>query len=201
MTRWRELTARLVSSGLTWGSSNQTSENQETIKRLLIQRSRIAKKATEKTPIASNIIVDNFQKGEYWLIYCEDMNQLNDLDQLLNDRGFLTHIYATGLDGSPEAELESFIRKGGIMLSIRCLDEGIDIPRISHAVILASSQNSRQFIQRRGRVLRVDGVKTKAHIYDLFALPLGNEGQVARSLVESELRELLPNRWTDFVVI
>ena len=188
MTRWRELTARLIASGLTWGSSNKTNEKREAIKRLLIQRSRIAKKATEKTPTASKIIADNFQKGEYWLIYCEDMDQLHDLDQLLNDYGFLTHIYATGLDGSPEAELEEYIRQGGIMLSIRCLDEGIDIPRISHAVILASSQNPRQFIQRRGRVLRVDGVKTKAHIYDLFSLPSGNEGQIAQSLVEGELR-------------
>ena len=65
------------------------------------------------------------------------------------------------MEGSKEAELKDYVENGGIMLSIRCLDEGVDIPKISHAVIIASSQNPRQFIQRRGRVLRRDGVKLK----------------------------------------
>ena len=51
------------------------------------------------------------------------------------------------------------------------LDEGVDIPSISHALIIASDQNPRQFIQRRGRVLRKDRnnkKKTKAFLYDLI---------------------------------
>ena len=41
-------------------------------------------------------------------------------------------------------------------LSIKCLDEGVDIPAADHALILASSSNKREYIQRRGRVLRID---------------------------------------------
>ena len=77
------------------------------------------------------------------------------------------------------------------MLSIRCLDEGIDIPKISHAVILASSKNPRQFIQRRGRVLRIDGVKQKAVIYDFFCLPPGDTQKFADSLLKNELARAL----------
>jgi superfamily II DNA or RNA helicase len=75
------------------------------------------------------------------------------------------------------------------MVSIRCLDQGVDIPKISHAIILASSQNPRQFIQRRGRVLRTCKGKYIAVIYDAVVVPLDIElepGQI--SLLKSELQ-------------
>ena len=75
------------------------------------------------------------------------------------------------------------------MVSIRCLDQGVDIPKISHAIILASSQNPRQFIQRRGRVLRVCPGKYLAVIYDAVVVPVNLDlepGQM--SLLKSELQ-------------
>ena len=54
------------------------------------------------------------------------------------------------------------------LVAIRCLDEGIDIPACSTAFFLASSSNPRQFIQRRGRILRKSLGKEKATIYDFF---------------------------------
>ena len=56
------------------------------------------------------------------------------------------------------------IRK--ILLAIGCLDEGIDIPVCDAAVFVSSSTSERQFIQRRGRVLRTAPGKQKAWIYD-----------------------------------
>ena len=78
---------------------------------------------------------------------------------------------------------------GGILLAIRCLDEGVDIPQISHAVIVASSQNPRQFIQRRGRVLRVAESKNKAVIYDCLVVPSPTSGESNKfnGLISSEL--------------
>ena len=70
---------------------------------------------------------------------------------MLESNDFNPYIYISALDGK-ENELKSFTENGGILLSIKCLDEGVDIPKISHAIIAASSQNPRQFIQRRGRV-------------------------------------------------
>ena len=58
-------------------------------------------------------------------------------------------VYHTNMTGDATAALDEFARSGGIMLSINCLDEGVDIPRISHALILASSTTRREFIQRR----------------------------------------------------
>jgi superfamily II DNA or RNA helicase len=75
------------------------------------------------------------------------------------------------------ATLRLFTDRGGVVLAIRCLDEGIDIPSADHALIIASSQNPREFIQRRGRVLRNAPRKAFASIHDLIVLPAS--GKVA----------------------
>lgn len=68
--------------------------------------------------------------------------------------------------------LEGF-RRGAIQIltAIRCLDEGIDVPSCETAFILASSRNPRQFIQRRGRVLRRSAGKSRAVLWDFLPLP------------------------------
>lgn len=57
------------------------------------------------------------------------------------------------------------------LVAIRCLDEGINIPSIKSALILSSNDNYREFVQRRGRILRQYPGKTTAHIYDVIVLP------------------------------
>ena len=77
------------------------------------------------------------------------------------------------------------------LLAIRVLDEGIDIPEIRTAYILASSTNRRQFIQRRGRVLRkIDGINKVAKIYDLVVMPPENNSNAAKKLIENELNRV-----------
>ena len=73
------------------------------------------------------------------------------------------------------------------MVSIKCLDEGVDIPAVSHALILASSQNPRQFIQRRGRVLRKVPGKNLAVIHDAIVVPVDLEHEPEQaSLLRAE---------------
>jgi hypothetical protein len=60
---------------------------------------------------------------------------------------------------------------GGIVAAIKCLDEGVDIPSVTHALILASSKNPREFIQRRGRVLRRAPGKALAFVHDAIVVP------------------------------
>ncbi len=84
------------------------------------------------------------------------------------------------------------------LVAIRCLDEGIDIPQVRRAFILASSTNPRQFIQRRGRVLRRAEGKDSAEIFDFVVIPpldevsLGTpEYHVLRRLVEREMARVV----------
>ena len=87
-----------------------------------------------------------------------------------------------------EATLAWFRRFGGVLVSINCLDEGVDIPTVTHALILASSQNPRQFIQRRGRVLRKADNKYLAYIHDAIVVPISIDDEPEQlSLLKSEL--------------
>jgi len=159
------------------------------LQNMLIQRARIAKKAVAKVPYAIKTIIDNYTEGESWLVYCEDQFQLGEVIKDLEKRGLSPCEYHTNMEGDAAAALEWFKKFGGIMVSIRCLDQGVDIPKISHAIILASSQNPRQFIQRRGRVLRTCPGKYKAVIYDAVMVPLCLESEPGQlSLLKSELQ-------------
>lgn len=159
------------------------------LQNLLIQRSRIAKRASAKVPFAARIVDEGYVDGQSWLIYCEDQYQLNEVMNALRARGYSPCEYHTNMQGDAAASLDWFKRFGGIMVSIRCLDQGIDIPKISHAIILASSQNPRQFIQRRGRVLRVCTGKYKAVIYDAVVVPVSLEDEPSQlSLLKSEFQ-------------
>jgi superfamily II DNA or RNA helicase len=76
------------------------------------------------------------------------------------------------MTGEKKETLDFFTEKGGVLLAIKCLDEGVDIPSATHALILASSQNPREYIQRRGRVLRSSPLtgKYQAEIFDVVTL-------------------------------
>lgn len=185
LKEYNEYTKKIIRS---LGGRGKNEALTDTTKTLLIQRSRIVKKAHMKVSIAVNIVAKSYREGQYWLLYCEDTDQLESLNERLRLEGINPRIYTTTMKGSKEAELSDYVKRGGVMLSIGCLDEGVDIPKISHAVILASSQNPRQFIQRRGRVLRVDGVKDKAVIYDLFTLPPLEADNFPLNILKVELK-------------
>jgi len=77
------------------------------------------------------------------------------------------------------------------MLAIKVLDEGIDIPEIKNAFIIASSINRRQFIQRRGRVLRkIDGRDKIAKIWDLVVIPPNKSSDAGQKLIENEKKRI-----------
>jgi superfamily II DNA or RNA helicase len=160
--------------------------------RLLMERARIAKKAHDKTALAVKVLREHFASGQRWLVYCEDREQLTDV--VRSARGFIANVveYYSSMNGDPEGTLRWFECHASVLVAINCLDEGIDIPSISHALILASSRNPRQFIQRRGRVLRRAPDKTRAVIHDVIVVP-GEpcEASDQDGLLRSELRRAL----------
>ena len=159
------------------------------LQNIIIQRSRIAKKAKAKIPLTIDIIKENYHEGESWLIYCEDQYQLKQVMNSLKVEEFSPLEYHTNIKGDAAATLEYFKNFEGILCSIKCLDQGVDIPKISHAIILASSQNPRQFIQRRGRVLRTCKDKSKAVIFDAIVVPISLEQEPGQfSLLKSEMQ-------------
>ena len=157
-------------------------------KMLLIQRSRVAKKAANKVRLTCDVLEGHFEKGQSWLVYCEDADQLAQVLAALRQGGMNPVEYQSKMEGDRGATMTWFRSFGGILVSIRCLDEGVDIPDVSHALILASSQNPRQFIQRRGRVLRRAPDKEVAVVHDAIVVPVSACDEPEQiSLLKSEL--------------
>jgi superfamily II DNA or RNA helicase len=155
---------------------------------MLIQRARIAKEAENKIPMAARVISENFQAGQRWLVYCDNQFQMRKVSVSLGAIGVGSAEYFSGMIGDKERTLRNFEVNGGVVVAIKCLDEGVDIPAVSHALILASSKNPREFIQRRGRVLRQSKGKHFAHIYDAITVPDALDTDFpAASIVASEI--------------
>ena len=189
---WNNLTTqigRLVARSA--GKSDVSSDifKSPTLKRLLIQRARIVKNASAKVQLAIDTLNKYFKQGQKWLIYCDNITQLKAVLRCALEAGYDAYEYYADMHGDREMTLSYFSSNGGVLVSIKCLDEGVDIPSTTHALILASSQNPREFIQRRGRILRKSPGKHFAHLYDAITVPqvATSESDKSLSIIIGEL--------------
>lgn len=189
---WKEATAKIVNYLRFKDQNTKKDRDDKILTTLLIKRSRIAKKASAKVSTVTKVLNENFCEGQHWLVYCEDTEQLEEINSELLSDGIQPYRYLSSMGKTAGYELAAFTTTGGILLSVKCLDEGVDIPCISHAIIAASSQNPRQFIQRRGRVLRRSEGKLSAVIYDCIVAPTDTAGQSQfDGLVLNEIRRAI----------
>lgn len=188
--RWNKL-AREIRKLFAQSQNSSTSqpEVEARLKQLLIRRARIVKSAKSKVAAATAVVSSAYQQGQRWIVYCDDQVQLADVRNALRAAGCADVLeYHTAMSGDPRRTLDLFESRGGVIVSIRCLDEGVDIPAVSHALILASSKNPREYVQRRGRVLRKSPGKSLAHIYDALVTPLFDPDEPpALAILEGEL--------------
>lgn len=158
------------------------------LKNLLIQRARIVKAAVGKIEIAARILRTNYRPGQRWIVYCDNQVQVDQVRQAVLSAGLEdVYEYHSAMKGDRYSTLAQFNALGGIVVSIRCLDEGVDIPAVSHALILASSRNPREFIQRRGRVLRRSSGKALAFIHDVIVAPHASDEGDGNSILLGEI--------------
>ncbi|NEO29406.1 MAG: DNA phosphorothioation system restriction enzyme [Symploca sp. SIO3C6] len=182
-------------------------ENNETVTSLLVQRARLIGAAANKL-VALRELMQGRLDTNHTLFYCGDglvetalstetSRQLAAVARLLGAQlGYRVNTYTAETSLTAREELRRQFDSGQLqgLVAIRCLDEGVDIPSIRTAVILASSGNPRQFIQRRGRILRPHPGKQRATLFDMIVLPpdLGRETlEVERNLLKKELKRFL----------
>jgi len=141
------------------------------LQRLLFRRASILKRANSKLEKLREI-TRNSKLGRC-LVYCTDQLQVNDATRMLINDGHSALQYTSEMDSDERFKaLESFrLGHSNFLVAIKCLDEGIDIPACDSAIILASSKSTREFVQRRGRVLRIHSGKEKALIHDMIVVP------------------------------
>ena len=155
-------------------SSESKSTYYEKYRRLVDERANIPKLAKSKIDVCMDIIKENYKDGEHWIIFCQNGEQLNELNiQLSKKRKYQVYDITSESRKYTDHDvgLELFQMLGGIVLCINILDEGVNIPEASHAIIMASTTNERQWVQRRGRLLRKHPKKHMAYIWDIVCLP------------------------------
>ena len=175
---WNELTEEI---GIRYArcahDTSYSLSNDQYMQSLLLKRCRIIKKASGKVALAKQILEKEYSGGQRWIIYCEDKDQLHDvLKEISTIPDIDAYEYYADMPGDRSATLNYFNDCGGVIVSIKCLDEGVDIPAATHAIILASSQNPREFIQRRGRILRKYAGKYYSWLYDAVVVPDFSDG-------------------------
>lgn len=190
---------------------------------LLLKRKRIIHKAVNKEAIFRLILENRYkEKGnlKYTLVYVPEGSRPDDNNaDLFDEKEYVDNDIETDSiidrytqivqDVSPTTTVKKFISgikernsilenfaKGEleVLTSMKCLDEGVDVPRSELAIFCASTGNPRQFIQRRGRILRLHKDKHMAEIHDLVVAPEISTASecytMERSLLASELRRV-----------
>jgi superfamily II DNA or RNA helicase len=175
MSVYKELSVRIARAYASDGDDDGPSD---LVKRLLIERARLVGKAENKT-IKLLPLLEERRTSQFNLVYCGDAKDGDgrQVDRVLRLIGTRIRMRANRFTAEETpTEREELLRdfaSGRLqaLVAIRCLDEGVDVPRTETAYILASSTNPRQFIQRRGRVLRRAPGKHTATIYDFITVP------------------------------
>lgn len=185
-TQWDEFTNR-IKRLCAQNKKKPDTQVQERINKLFIQRSRIAKSATGKIQISVDILKKHYTTGQRWIVYCDSQDQIHHILQAFSQVGIQSTEYHSNMEGDRQQTLKHFETVGGIIVSIQCLDEGVDIPSVTHALILASSRNPREFIQRRGRVLRKAKNKSLAYIHDVMVVPTETQEELDTAILKGEL--------------
>ena len=173
-------------------------------KSLLIKRSRLIAGASNKLNVLRSLMLQYVNKN-YILIYCgatkttdesdgSEERQIRKVCQILwNEFGIKNSKFTSEETTEERAEIIEMFSNGTdlqAIVAIKCLDEGVNIPAIQHAFILASSTDPKEFIQRRGRVLRLYSHKEYAYIHDFVTIPNADENISGKSLVENELKRV-----------
>ena len=217
LQQYRTLSKRLAKHVIKWRGGAVDFDSSG--KMILIQRARIIAGATNKLQ-ALETLMASYRDKRHILVYCgaaslhdwgyeegkADPAEVRQIDAVANLLGNTLNMQISKFTSEESAQEREVLKKEfaegthlQALVAIRCLDEGVNIPGIEVAFILASSTNPKEYVQRRGRVLRKASGKSRAIIYDLITLPRPlndvkntptDEIRIDTSLVNKELVRL-----------
>lgn len=209
MEEYRKITRQLCSF-----IDPKTNKYTKDAEKLLLKRKRIIHKAQNKKIAVSSLIDElqvnkkidftfvfvpegyepNYSEIDEYLVESEDVHIIDEYAELFKKNGYTYHKYISGLNDAEDV-LKNFANGYiKVLLSMKCLDEGIDIPRAEHAIFCSSTGNPRQFVQRRGRVLRKCKGKDSATIWDLIVIPPDISGEISsadKNMFQSEVKRIV----------
>ncbi|MCZ7607017.1 MAG: DEAD/DEAH box helicase family protein [Planctomycetota bacterium] len=198
MAEWGDLTHEIRQNA--WRQENGKPDDK--LAKLYRDRRALLELAENKLPLLESLLMqEDIRSLKHTLIYTtdKDPDQLDKVNAILKRNGVLFHQLTARETSSRDAtaRIIKAFQKGDIQVltAKRVLDEGVNIPQIRKAYVLASTTVERQWVQRRGRLLRICPDIGKAHsvIHDFLPLPPEMDQGLdadAKSLIKSELRRI-----------
>lgn len=202
MDEYEKISSRIA---ILQAKAERSRDDDRVLKHLLIKRAHVIAAANNKLPslihllkkeIEENTRNNNLPGGI--LIYCapgEHIEVLTHVAQL----GLRCHEFVHTVTLADRQTVLDQFERGDIqvLIAVKCLDEGVDVPSTRIAFFLASTTNPREFVQRRGRVLRLSEGKSKAIIYDFIVVPRPEHIPLRRDIDAGLLRREMP-RFAEF---
>lgn len=183
-------------------SKKADSEDEKRLEQLLKERHRIIERAENKKEIFLDTIIEQIKKyKDKTIVFSPDGSDENGKDLLTTYRTELwSRLIQKGkivsmaeyVQGTDKKVIDSFAANAiHILFAKQRLNEGIDIPAACRAFFIASSTSEREFIQRRGRVLRKSPGKKIAEIFDFIVVPPDRNSQYAQSIINNEIKRAM----------
>jgi len=163
--------------------SKEDISNNPYLQSLLRARTNLITNASNKNSVLREILGSEIKQYKemgkdlsHVLFYCPVGDHRRILN-LVSEFKIKAHEFVAYINSEERQRILNSFAQGELqaLVAMKCLDEGVDVPATKSAFILASTTNPRQFIQRRGRILRKSGGKEKAFIHDLVVIPPLNE--------------------------
>lgn len=182
-------------------SGKLTNDEQSILTNLCGARARILATSSGKLPALISYLKSNPTLAlAHSLIYVgegkalgEERPYITKVTNCLHDYGYKVAKFTSQETASERLRIMNSFKEQAIdsLVAMKVLDEGIDVPVCQSAFILASTRNPRQYVQRRGRVLRKSEGKTEALIVDFVVLPqLGVINHFSQNLRRAELERI-----------
>ena len=199
MDHYEDLTEQLAQAGFHITDDGRTVGLTPRVERLLRERRALVEQADSKLAALENALRKmNPSSIQQTLIYTsakptalDKPRQITAVNRLLQNLDITSHQYTAAETGTSKSQ--AFLQRFGsgdyqILTSMKVLDEGIDIPQTDTAFLLASSTVEREWVQRRGRILRNAPGKDVANLHDFIVVPPDTTSPSGQSLLRSELR-------------
>lgn len=207
MSLYSYYTKKLV---MLWDEQKKRFTNKKEATNIMINRKRIIHKCEDKIRVYKEILKEIGEErlhyafvyapqGKYETISDDDVllteeDDLSFIQKLLDEtKGIFPKKLCNTFTGKDSKEKRSVLLKSfcegniDVLLAMKCLDEGVDVPRAEIGIFTASTGNPREFIQRRGRLLRTHDEKQYSYIYDIIVIPDTVSREQAVSSMESNL--------------
>ena len=197
--RYEDLTEQLVRAGFKVADAGATVGISDRVAKLLRDRRALVEQAKGKiSSFESQLEIIGSNQVRRTLVYTsakpvagDGPKQITAVNRVLQKLNIVAHQYTSEETGTARSRsiLERFaFGDYQVLTAMKVLDEGVDIPETDTAFLLASSTVEREWVQRRGRILRQAPDKVVADLHDFIVIPPDFESVASKSLLRSELR-------------